>query len=81
VLTLATVIERMTAGPARVFGLDRPRVAVGARANLALLDLEHEWEVDAQSFRSRSRNSWLLGEQLTGAVAMTIAGGAVAFER
>ena len=81
VLTLATVIERMTAGPARVFGLDRPRVAVGARANLALLDLEHEWEVDAQSFRSRSRNSWLLGELLTGAVAMTIAGGAVAFER
>ena len=81
VLTLATVIERMTAGPARVFGLDRPRVAVGARANLALLDLELEWEVDAQSFRSRSRNSWLLGEQLTGAVAMTIAGGAVAFER
>ena len=42
VLTLATVIERMTAGPARVFGLDRPRVAVGARANLALLDLELE---------------------------------------
>jgi dihydroorotase len=81
VLTLATVIERMTAGPARVFGLDRPRVAVGARANLALLDLECAWEVDAQSFRSRSRNSWLLGEQLTGAVAMTIAGGAVAFER
>ncbi len=81
VLTLATVIERMTAGPARVFGLERPRVAVGARANLALLDLEHEWEVDALSFRSRSRNSWLLGEQLTGAIAMTIAGGAVAFER
>jgi dihydroorotase len=81
VLTLETVIERMTAGPARVFGLDRPRVAVGARANVALLDLEREWQVDGQSFRSRSRNSWLIGAQLSGAVAMTIAGGAVAFER
>ncbi|MGH2932922.1 MAG: amidohydrolase family protein, partial [Gaiellaceae bacterium] len=81
VLTLGTVIERMTAGPARVFGLERPRVAVGARANLALLDVEHEWRVGEQSFRSRSRNSWLLGATLTGAVAMTIAGGAVAFER
>jgi len=79
VLTLETMIERMTAGPARVFGLERPRVAVGARANLALLDLEREWRVE--SFRSRSRNSWLLGATLTGAVAMTIAGGAVAFER
>ncbi|HUZ98634.1 MAG TPA: dihydroorotase [Gaiellaceae bacterium] len=79
-LPLATLVERMTAGPARAFGLDRPRVAVGAAANLVLLDLEREWDVDAQSFRSRSRNSWLLGERLTGVVAMTIAGGAVAFE-
>lgn len=79
-LPLATLVERMTAGPARAFSLDRPRVAVGAAANLVLLDLEREWDVDAQSFRSRSRNSWLLGERLTGVVAMTIAGGAVAFE-
>ena len=79
-LPLATLVERMTAGPARAFGLDRPCVAVGAAANLVLLDLEREWDVDAQSFRSRSRNSWLLGERLTGVVAMTIAGGAVAFE-
>ncbi|HXR10716.1 MAG TPA: dihydroorotase [Gaiellaceae bacterium] len=81
VLPLETVIERMSAGAARVYGLERPRVAVGTRANLALLDLDAEWEVDAQAFRSRSRNSWLLGAQLTGQVAMTIAGGAVAFER
>jgi dihydroorotase len=80
VLPLATVLERMSAGPARIFGLDCPRVAVGATANLVLLDLDREWTVDARSFRSRSKNSWLLGEKLTGAVSMTIAGGAVAFE-
>jgi dihydroorotase len=80
VLPLATLLERMSAGPARIFGLDRPRVAVGATANLVLLDLEREWTVDASSFRSRSKNSWLLGHKLTGAVTMTIAGGAVAFE-
>ena len=80
VLPLATLLERMSAGPARIFGLDRPRVAVGATANLVLLDLEREWTVDASSFRSRSKNSWLLGQKLTGAVTMTIACGAVAFE-
>ena len=79
-LPLSTLVERMSAGAARVYGLDRPRVAVGAAANLVLLDLDREWTVDARSFRSRSRNSWLLGERLTGAVAMTIARGAVAFE-
>src|SRR5947209_18057594 len=79
-LPLEILLERMSAGPARIFGLDRPRVSVGARANLVLLDLEREWDVDAQSFRSLSRNSWLLGERLGGAATMTIAGGAVAFE-
>jgi dihydroorotase len=61
-----------------VFGIDRPRVAVGAKANLTLIDLGREWTVDV--FKSKSRNSWLLGQTLTGAVAMTIANGAVAFE-
>jgi dihydroorotase len=80
-LPLATLLERMSAGPARVFGTARPRVAVGAKADVVLLDLARQWEVREDSFRSRSRNSWLLGETLTGAVAMTVAGGAVAFER
>jgi dihydroorotase len=74
------LLERMSAGPARIFALDRPRVSAGARANLVLLDLEHEWTVGKQPFRSRSGNSWLLGSTVTGAVRMTLADGRVAFE-
>ncbi|MHB8468849.1 MAG: dihydroorotase [Gaiellaceae bacterium] len=80
-LPLAILVERMSAGPARIFGLDRPRIAAGAAADLVLLDLEREWTVEESAFRSKSRNSWLLGQTLTGAVAMTLAGGAVAYER
>jgi dihydroorotase len=80
VLPLSTLLERMSAGPARIYELDRPRVAVGSTANLVLLDLEREWRVDGREFRSRSTNSWLLGKTLTGAVAMTVAGGAVVHE-
>jgi dihydroorotase len=79
-LPFETLLERMSAGPARIFGLDRPRVAAGARANLVLLDLEREWTVGEQPFRSRSGNSWLLGQTLTGAIASTIANGAVVHE-
>jgi dihydroorotase len=80
-LPLEILLERMSAGPARIFGLERPRVAVGAPANLVLLDLAQQWVVGEEPFRSRSRNSWLLGETLTGTVELTLAGGAVAFER
>ena len=79
-LPLEMLLERMSAGPARIFGLDRPRVAAGARANLVLLDLEREWTVGEQPFRSRSGNSWLLGSTLKGTVRMTLAGGAPVFE-
>jgi dihydroorotase len=81
VLPLEALLERMSAGPARVFGLERPRIAVGATANLVLLDLARTWRVGDEPFRSRSRNSWLLGATLTGAVELTVAGGALAHER
>jgi dihydroorotase len=79
-LPLATLVDRMSTGPARIFGIDRPRVAVGATANLVLLDLERDWDVRADGFRSRSANSWLLGETLTGSVVMTIAAGTTAYQ-
>jgi dihydroorotase len=79
VLTLETVLERMSAGPARAMGLDEPRIEVGARANLVALDLAAEWQVDEDGFRSRSRNSWLLGQALRGRVVRTIADGREVF--
>jgi dihydroorotase len=79
-LPLATLLERLSAGPARIFGIDRPRIAAGARANLVLLDLGTETRVTADGFRSRSANSWLLGRALKGRVAMTVAAGALVYE-
>jgi dihydroorotase len=76
---LGTVLERLSAGPARALGLPVPRIAVGEPANLVLLDLESEWTVREESFRSRSANSWLLGETLVGAVVKTVAAGKVVY--
>jgi dihydroorotase len=80
VLKLETLLERMSAGPARIFGLEPPRIAVGAPANLALLDLDGRWRVKSDKFRSRSANSWLLGKRLHARVRLTIAAGRVAYE-
>jgi len=80
VMSLETVLERMSAGPARAFGLDEPRIEVGARANLVSLDLEAEWTVAEDSFRSLSANSWLLGETLRGRIVQTVADGRLVYE-
>ena len=79
-IALPTLLERMSTGPARIYGLERPRISVGTEANLVLLDTTAEWEVDERSFRSRSANSWLLGQPLRGRARMTIAAGAVVHE-
>ena len=78
-LKLETLLERMSAGPARAYGLEAPKIAVGAPANLVLLDLQASRRVTESDFRSRSVNSWLLGKTVTGQVRLTIAAGRVAF--
>ena len=44
-----------------------------------LVDLEAEWTVSEAGFRSRSANSWLLGQTLVGSVVKTVAAGRVVF--
>jgi dihydroorotase len=75
VVPLNVVLERMSAGPAQAYGLDEPRIAVGNRANLVLLDLGASYRITEDSFRSRSTNSWLLGRTVKGKVRATIAHG------
>jgi dihydroorotase len=75
---LEIVLERMSVGPARAYGLDEPRIAVGSAANLVLLDLNASYRITEETFRSRSVNSWLLGETVKGKVRATIAAGRLA---
>ena len=64
--------------PLELLGLPEPRVEIGARANLVLLDLEAEWTVEESGFRSYSANSWLSWKTLRGKVPTTVADGRVA---
>jgi dihydroorotase len=79
VLPLETLLERMSAGPARIYGLEPPTISVGAPANLVLLDLDAAWHVDEGSFKSKSANSWLLGSKLHGRVLQTVAAGKLVY--
>jgi dihydroorotase len=78
VIELGLLIERM-AGGAEPFGIERPTLAPGSEANIALCDLGAEWTVGEEGYESRSSNSWCAGEALTGRVLMTVAGGQVAY--
>ncbi|HUA12291.1 MAG TPA: dihydroorotase [Solirubrobacteraceae bacterium] len=76
IITLEVLIERMTQGAA-LFGLPVARVATGARADLALLDLDETWVAGEQGWQSRSANSCFAGRRMHGRVLMTICGGSI----
>ncbi len=78
VLPLGVVVERMTAG-ADLFGLPAPALRVGTEASVSLVDLSASWIVGEPGYQSRSENSCFASRRLTGAVRLTLAGGAVAW--
>jgi dihydroorotase len=78
---LEVLVRRMSADPAAALGLPVPTLAEGATADLALIDHEAVVRVGQGGFQSRSGNSAFLGEELSGRVELTIAGGQVAWRR
>lgn len=68
---LSLLVNRMTAAPARVFRLNSGVLDIGAPADLTLIDLEQEREVDPSTFASKGRNTPFAGWKLKGWPVMT----------
>ena len=76
-LTLERVAYLTATAPAQLFGLS-PRkgaIAVGADADLTIVDLERAWTLDASELQTRSGVSAYLGRQFRGKVVRTIVRG------
>lgn len=77
ILPLETMIERLTADPARVLKLESGSLKPGAAADLTLLDLKAVKTVSVADFYSKGKNSPLDGKELTGWPWMTIVNGEI----
>ncbi|MDR3310653.1 MAG: dihydroorotase [Oscillospiraceae bacterium] len=79
ILPLAGIAVKMSQRPAELFGLPTNSVAAGETANLTLVDLNEEWTVTREDFRSKSKNSAFLGKVLRGRVKLTISRGGIVY--
>ena len=79
-LSWADAVRKMTSNPARILNLPGGTLAVGAPADITIVDPDHSLTVRADRFHSRSRNSAFIGMKLSGKVFRTILGGRVVFE-
>ena len=78
-MTLSQLVEKMSLNPAKILGIPAGTLAVGANADIALIDTNEEWTVDAEKLHGKSKNTPFKGMSLTGKVKMTILGGEVVF--
>ena len=73
------LVEAMSTLPARILGIERGTLRPGAVADISLIDPERTWQVDVETFKSKSVNSPFHGWTLQGRAVATIVGGRVKY--
>jgi dihydroorotase len=81
ILNLENLVAKMSINPARILELKHTGLKVGNPADLTIIDLEKGFQVDANTFRSKSRNTPFNGWQLTGRAILTMVRGNVVFRK
>ncbi len=74
-LDIAMMIEKMTAAPARIFGINAGSLAEGMPADITVIDPELEWTVDDKKFYTKGSHSPFVGRRLKGKAVMTFVNG------
>ncbi len=74
-VSLMRLIDAMSTRPAQIFGLDAGTLKLGAKADIALIDLDEPWLVSKDMLLSRSKNTPFEDARFSGrAVATYVAG-------
>jgi dihydroorotase len=77
-LSLPGLIEKMTAAPAALYGLEAGFLAEKGPADITIIDDREPWTVSG--FASKSSNSPFTGQTLTGKVKLTICAGKIVYQ-
>ncbi|MBI5865119.1 MAG: dihydroorotase [Planctomycetes bacterium] len=77
VLDWPKLIRAMSTRPAELLGVACGTLKADARGDVTVIDPEVEWTIDAERFRSRSRNTPFNGWKVRGRAAWTILAGRV----
>ena len=80
-LDWSTALAKMTVNPARILGIPKGTLQIGADADVTIIDPDVRWRVDPAEFRSRSTNTPFGGWDLKGRAVAVIVGGQVKFGR
>lgn len=80
VITLMEMVEKMSWNPAQILGIDAGTIQEGHPADVIVVDLDTEYQIDKNQFASKGRNTPFDGWKVKGKVLYTICDGKIAYE-
>ena len=80
IITLDALMKFMSYNPAKTLGLEGGEIAVGAVADLAIVDLNEKYVIDGKKFVSKGKNTPFNGYEVYGKVCATLVDGEIKYE-
>jgi len=80
IISLSRLVELLSSNPARILRLPKGSLAVGADADITILDLERTSTVRPERFQSKGRNTPFAGWELRGGPVVTVVGGRIVWQ-
>ena len=77
-LTMAELVNKMAKHPAKIIGIQND-VKPGNIADLTIIDPEHTYEIDPETFKSKSKNTPFSGLKVKGRPFLTMVNGKVVY--
>ena len=74
-------LAKLTINPARILGIAKGTLQLGADADVTIIDPAVRWTVNPREFQSKSANTPFGGWELTGRATAVIVGGRIRFQR
>ncbi|MBU8877751.1 dihydroorotase [Bacillus sp. FJAT-29790] len=81
IFSLKQLIDFLTIKPAEAFGLSSGKIEVGAAADLVLIDLNKEEEINPEQFLSKGKNTPFAGWECKGWPVLTMVNGKIAWSK
>jgi dihydroorotase len=81
ILSPLELIDKMSTKPAQILGIDKGSLEVGKAADIAIIDVNEEYEIDPDTFVSKAKNTPFKGMKVYGTIEMTLVDGKIIYSR
>jgi dihydroorotase len=78
---LPTALDRITAKPAAILGIDGGHLAPGATADICIFDPACHWRVEPAALQSQGKNTPYTGIEMLGRATHTLVAGTIVYEK